>query len=194
LIGLEAKVPELEKGNARQRYAVLLRNEESWITSAKQLLLACKSAMDGETYDSGLVALLTRDYDKLLPHLAFEVDGSALSDQIRATLTGTSTQKSPQLQNLFGAVPVSSSGVFGLRFSSTDLPLQPAPGVPSTTSYDARTVLSSWAANLAHGDKVPSSIASLSSGHSNSMGVTFPDSVAFNMCDSIPTNLLSGVC
>jgi tetratricopeptide (TPR) repeat protein len=63
-----------EKAVAHQRYGLLLRKEKDWASSAKHLLLACKSAMKSGSYDRRLVVLLAINFTNLRPHLTTQPD------------------------------------------------------------------------------------------------------------------------
>jgi hypothetical protein len=84
----------MEKATAHHRYGVLLREQEDWLSSANQLLEACRSAKYSVTFDSGLCKTLERDYLKLHPHLE-----KLLADQLRECLDRIRPQISLPMKN-----------------------------------------------------------------------------------------------
>jgi hypothetical protein len=78
---------QFEKFKAHHMYGLLLRKEKEWESSAKQLLLACKSVMESGSYDPRLIRLFGVIFSDLRPHLASQFyQDDTLADEIEATL------------------------------------------------------------------------------------------------------------
>jgi hypothetical protein len=75
---LDDPVYEVAKASAHQTYGVLLRGEQNWISSAKQLLLALQYTTNLVIHDTLLEEILIIDYNELLPHLV-DTDGEEKS-------------------------------------------------------------------------------------------------------------------
>jgi hypothetical protein len=86
---LDTIYPGFEKAKAHQKYGLLLRKEEQWTSGAKELLLACESALKSGTPDSRLIAILHCDYADFLPHLTTETN-LALAGRIGTILASES--------------------------------------------------------------------------------------------------------
>lgn len=75
---LDDPVYEVTKASAHQTYGVLLRGEQNWISSAKQLLLALQYTTNLCIHDTLLEEILIIDYNELLPRLV-DTDGEEKS-------------------------------------------------------------------------------------------------------------------
>ena len=174
----------IEKATAHQKYGLLLRREERWISSAEQLLLACESAMNSGTHDSRLIALLESDYVDLLPHLAPEPnEEDSLPERIRKMLARNQRQNSPRIQDTSETVQVSRIEEYFL----SDLPIHFATFEPSAASYFAHVGVPSRATKLAHGDgdRTSTASASASASVSRKYGMTYSVSEVTGISDSI---------
>lgn len=153
----------LERAKAHQRYGVLLRGEQKWASSAKQLLLACDSAVDSRTYDRSLVALFKSDYNDLLPYLAHMPEDSSIRNRLveamvaydlhqNSTPWESSANEPSSLDAIFLSLPqrfanLQTSGALTVgQFGFSSMATNPASGDGNRTS----TTSISWSSIESH--------------------------------------------
>jgi hypothetical protein len=180
----DVKIPAIERATAHREYGCLLRREEKWTSSAKQLLLACESALDLETYDGKLSKLLKSDYIELLPHLAPEAnEEDSVAKRIGKLLAQIQRQNSSLIREASNAIQSRIDGYF-----DSDWPIQLATPAPSALSYVARFGLPSMDSEptLEDGDRISTASASRTSGNSiHPIGLTFSDSLPTGIDNSV---------
>lgn len=169
----------IEKATAHRDYGLLHAREGRWMSSAQQLLSACKSAIALGIHDSHIAAGLKRDYEELLPHMAFESleEDSPLETIEEMLALLNNRQRSPYRQDILTGAQRSRID----SYMSSDLPIQLVTVDHSEISAVSQFGLPS---NSTGGDRDRSSIKSMSDSLSHSRGVTYPASESTDMAYS----------
>jgi hypothetical protein len=179
---LDAILHAKEKATAHERYGILLREEEEWMSSAEELLSACKCVMKSGTHDGRFNKFLERDYVELLPYLASESnEEDSLARKIREALNCIQRQVSSHLRSTSGTVQASRLE----EYFSSDLPINLATPEPSAITHVGQFGFSSTATDPVQGDLDLTSTESLSASISYKYGLTYSLSEITGISDSI---------
>ena len=133
---------------AHHTYALLLRNEALWVSSAEHFLFACDLAKKARPLDNELLASLRRDAISLLPFYAGHLATEILAERIRETLIPSELQDASTEQT---ATDVVLSRVED--YLSSDLPVHFATPKSLSTSDIIRSVISSRERNRVHDNR-----------------------------------------
>jgi hypothetical protein len=171
---LDPNIYRIEKAKAHQKYGLLLKNEKSWMSSARQLLLACEAAKNTGPNDirrPRLIEFLKSDYTELLPHLTSTGtdEVNSIAERIWNILTPHKRPNSPLRENISEVLQVSYLEECLL---SSDSPLCLATPEPSAISHVAQFAMPLRTAEASHGGIDWSSTASMSTSVSHKHGLT----------------------
>jgi len=174
-LSLDVTIDAIEKAKAHQKYGLLLRGDEEWITSAEQVILALKSAAN---YDMHLMALLRSDYLELSPHL---LENDSITEQLRQMLPHIGSRDSSQIQDTpedISVLPVEEDLL-------SDLPTHFTSRGPFAVSYVAEFELPLRASKPAKGSGSRTSITEWSSSVSRKIALTYSDCEISGVSDSV---------